>query len=230
MLVLVALAHAAAAIGFSRFQPAPAEAPQPPITVALIEPPVAVPTPEPPAPVPPAPVPPPKPEVSKPAPPKPAPRRVRPAPAKVAPPVPLTQAPTAVSREEPPPAPAAPVAETPSPPVEAPATPPAPRPAESRPAETVAARFDAAYLNNPAPAYPPLSRRMREEGKVLLRVFVTGEGLPGKIELSASSGSARLDTAARNAVSRWRFVPAKQDGRNIDAWVVVPIIFKLEGM
>ncbi|MCK0511761.1 energy transducer TonB [Aromatoleum buckelii] len=71
---------------------------------------------------------------------------------------------------------------------------------------------------------------MREEGKVLLRVFVTGEGLPGKIELSASSGSARLDAAARNAVSGWRFVPAKQDGRNIDAWVVVPIIFKLEGM
>lgn len=231
MLVLVALAHAAAAIGFARFQPAPAEAPQPPITVALIEPPITVPTPEPPAPVPPAPVPPPKPEVSKPAPPKPTPRRVRPAPAKVAPPVPVTQAPTAVSREEPPPAPAAPVAETPAPPVEAPATSPAPaRPAESRPAETVAARFDAAYLNNPAPAYPPLSRRMREEGKVMLRVFVTDEGTAGTIELSASSGSARLDAAARNAVSRWRFVPAKQDGRNIDAWVVVPIIFKLEGM
>ncbi|WP_244856940.1 energy transducer TonB [Aromatoleum bremense] len=227
MLVLVALAHAAAAIGFARFQPAPAEAPQPPITVALIEPPAVIPMAAP-APVLPTP---PKPEVSKPqpAPPKAAPRQSRPAPAKVTPPpVPLTDSATAVSNDEPP-TPPAPVVRTPAPPAEAPAAPPQPA-VRSRPAETVAARFDAAYLNNPPPAYPPLSRRMREEGKVMLRVFVTGEGMPGKIELSASSGSRRLDTAAENAVSRWRFVPAKQDGRNVDAWVVVPIIFKLEGL
>ncbi|WP_231874430.1 energy transducer TonB [Azoarcus sp. KH32C] len=101
--------------------------------------------------------------------------------------------------------------------------------AASAPAPTTPVRFDAAYLNNPAPAYPPLSRRMREEGKVMLRVQVTAEGLPARVEVAESSGSGRLDQAAREAVQRWRFVPAKQDGHAVEAGVIVPIIFKLEG-
>jgi protein TonB len=63
----------------------------------------------------------------------------------------------------------------------------------------------------------------------LLRVLVTTDGLPGKIELSASSGSGRLDAAAVAAVSGWHFVPATANGRGIDAWVVVPVVFKLQG-
>jgi protein TonB len=41
-------------------------------------------------------------------------------------------------------------------------------------------RFDAAYLNNPKPSYPPLARRLGEEGRVTLRVHVTPDGLPQK--------------------------------------------------
>jgi protein TonB len=91
------------------------------------------------------------------------------------------------------------------------------------------ARFDADYLNNPAPTYPQLSRRMREEGKVLLRVVVSADGTPRLVEISQGSGSERLDKAARSAVERWRFVPARQGERAIEAAVLVPIIFKLEG-
>ncbi|MBR0566713.1 energy transducer TonB [Azoarcus sp. L1K30] len=91
------------------------------------------------------------------------------------------------------------------------------------------ARFDADYLNNPPPAYPQLSRRMREEGKVVLRVTVSADGTPKQIELAQSSGSDRLDKAARGAVQRWRFVPARQGDRAVEAAVLVPIIFKLEG-
>ncbi len=223
ILTLVAATHLGAAIGFSQWRAEPLAPPPPPISVALIEPPVVIPTPVPP---PPAPTPP-KPEVRK-EPPRPKPV-VKPAPPKPVkapvPPAPVTEAATAIRHEEPPPPP------TPAP---APATPPVatvPAQADAPPrvAETVPARFDAAYLNNPAPAYPPLARRMREEGKVLLRVLVTADGAAGKISVSTSSGSSRLDTAAENAVARWRFVPAKQDGRSVEAWVVVPIVFKLEG-
>lgn len=70
---------------------------------------------------------------------------------------------------------------------------------------------------------------MQEQGKVLLRVLVSAEGKPGKIELSSSSGSDRLDQAARAAVARWRFIPARQGDRDVETWVIVPIIFKLEG-
>lgn len=70
---------------------------------------------------------------------------------------------------------------------------------------------------------------MREQGRVLLRVYVTADGHPGRIELSQSSGSSRLDEAAEKAVTRWRFVPARRGEREVDAWVIVPIVFKLEG-
>lgn len=38
------------------------------------------------------------------------------------------------------------------------------------------ARFDADYLHNPIPAYPAFSLRLREEGRVLLKVWVTAQG------------------------------------------------------
>ncbi len=92
----------------------------------------------------------------------------------------------------------------------------------------VAPRFDAAYLQNPAPVYPPLARRMGERGRVLLRVLVTVEGTADRVELNMSSGSSRLDSAALETVQRWRFVPARQGELAVAAWVLVPISFSLE--
>ena len=97
------------------------------------------------------------------------------------------------------------------------------------PATVTAARFDAAYLNNPRPGYPALSRRLREEGQVTLRVLVSPNGQPAQVELRSSSGSERLDRAARDAVARWRFVPARRGDTAIESWVLVPIVFKLQG-
>jgi len=90
------------------------------------------------------------------------------------------------------------------------------------------ASFNAAYLNNPRPAYPRLSRRLNEQGKVLLRVRVSAEGRPEQVNLHQSSGHNRLDDAARRAVAQWRFVPAKQGDAPVASWVIVPIEFKLE--
>ncbi|GHU10310.1 hypothetical protein FACS1894185_1440 [Betaproteobacteria bacterium] len=95
-------------------------------------------------------------------------------------------------------------------------------------APLVEARFDVDYLRNPKPVYPPMSRRLREEGKVMLRVHVSPDGNPQDIEIKKSSGSARLDEAAKAAVHRWRFVPARRGNAAVAAWVVVPIAFKLE--
>lgn len=89
-------------------------------------------------------------------------------------------------------------------------------------------RFDADYLDNPKPVYPPLARREREQGKVLLRVFVEASGAAGRVELATSSGFERLDKSALAAVSRWRFVPARQGSETVAAWVTVPIIFSLK--
>ncbi len=118
---------------------------------------------------------------------------------------------------------------SPLPPVEARVAPPAAAPVAPAPTPIEPPSFNADYLDNPAPAYPPLARRMGEEGRVLLRVHVEASGLPSKVEIRTSSGSERLDHAALEAVKRWKFVPARQGDKAIPAYVVVPISFNLKG-
>lgn len=115
-----------------------------------------------------------------------------------------------------------------------PVTPPPPKPqpvvakAEPKPPAPVEApRFDMAYLNNPAPSYPSVSRRAREEGRVLLRVLVNPEGTVDKIEVQQTSGFQRLDDAALDAVRRWRFQPARSGTVAVSGYALVPIAFKL---
>ena len=88
----------------------------------------------------------------------------------------------------------------------------------------------AAYLNNPRPEYPRLARRYGEEGTVILRVLVTREGLPARVETDKSSGSTLLDDAALRAVKGWRFAPSRKGLEPIEEWVRVPIVFRLEGV
>jgi protein TonB len=87
---------------------------------------------------------------------------------------------------------------------------------------------NAGYLNNPRPSYPSISRRMGEQGKVLLRVLVDENGLPQQIEIKQSSGFDRLDKAALASVQRWRFVPGKRNGVPEAMWNIVPVNFVLE--
>jgi protein TonB len=88
--------------------------------------------------------------------------------------------------------------------------------------------FNAKYLDNPAPAYPAPSRRMREQGRVILRVLVRANGTPAQVQVRTSSGHARLDDAARDAVLHWKFVPAKRGAEPIEEWVLIPVSFRLD--
>jgi protein TonB len=182
-----------------------------PITVSLITPPAPVVRETPP----------------KPIPPKPQRRIERPKPAPIPPVITaVPEAPTqAVAPPPPPPAPLAPV-EAPAPVAAAPAERVAPV-APPAPVPIVPPNFNAAYLNNPAPAYPTLSRRMGEEGRVVLRVHVSEDGMPTQVQLKTSSSHPRLDEAALEAVRRWRFAPARRGDKPVAAWVLVPISFSL---
>lgn len=95
-------------------------------------------------------------------------------------------------------------------------------------AAITAARFDADYLQNPAPIYPRAAKRMGEQGRVMLRAHVLPSGQPESVEVKATSGSPRLDEAALEAVRRWRFVPAHHGDQAVSSWVVIPISFSLE--
>jgi len=123
-------------------------------------------------------------------------------------------------------------AEAPSPIVVAP-PPPAP-PVEvvapaAPPALVTQPIYNADYLNNPTPNYPSVSRRAGEQGKVILRVLVNVRGTADEVQVRTSSGFPRLDDAARDAVLRWKFAPAKRGNEPVQAWVLIPISFRLEG-
>lgn len=207
-LVLVLGAHAAAF--WALWQYAPAQAlmkDMAVVMVSFVQPQVQAPPREEPVPEPLKP----KPVVKKPDPPKPKLKPILAVPEAVpTPEPPVVQVPVVTAPEPPPP-------------VAAPPAPPAP------PAPLVAPRFDADYLSNPAPVYPPLSRRLGEEGRVLLRVRVTKDGVPSQVEIKQSSGSERLDQSALSAVWRWKFVPARRGATPVEAWVVIPISFTLKG-
>lgn len=117
-------------------------------------------------------------------------------------------------------------------PVAAKPAPVTPVAAASAPAKTSASGTSApigrsAALNNPEPGYPPASRRLGEEGKVVLRVQVSADGEPLEVDVATSSGFRRLDIEARRTIARWRFIPAKKDGKPIPGSANVTIIFKL---
>lgn len=80
--------------------------------------------------------------------------------------------------------------------------------------------------NSPHPGYPIQSRRLGEEGEVLLRVLVSSQGSPKQVELLRSSGFPRLDEAAREAVAKWRFIPGRLGGVAVEAWIEVPVTFR----
>lgn len=110
-----------------------------------------------------------------------------------------------------------------------PVEPPRPAPVARMEAVTPPA-YNAAYLRNPPPRYPQAARRNGDEGTVMLRVLVNPEGAPVQVELDRSSGSSPLDSAAVDAVRNWRFVPARRGTQNVEGWVRVPIVFRLEGL
>jgi len=101
---------------------------------------------------------------------------------------------------------------------------------EPAPAAVTPPAFNAAYLRNPPPRYPVSARRNGEQGTVTLRVLVTREGAPATVTVHATSGSSALDAAAVEAVKGWRFTPARQGADAVEAWVLVPIVFRLDGV
>ncbi len=91
----------------------------------------------------------------------------------------------------------------------------------------VAPQFGVPGLSNPAPKYPYLARANNEEGQVVLSVYVDSHGNAQKVDTHKSSGFRRLDKAAKKAVQKWKFLPARTAGVVSDGIALVPVTFVL---
>jgi protein TonB len=85
-----------------------------------------------------------------------------------------------------------------------------------------------AQCSVPEPFYPNLSRRMGEEGKTMVRLFINESGAIEKVALAQSSGIHRLDQAALDAGMRVRCKPFIEFGKAIKVTAIQPYIFRLE--
>lgn len=175
---------------------------------------------------------PPQPQVT-PAPPQPQPQPT-PVQKTVAQPRPVTQpSPQPVAIIDATPAPHAPTGSVEPQPPAAPAPLAVADPAPALPVPPALPRVElpsssADYLNNTAPPYPPLSRRLGEQGKVVVRAFIEVNGTASKAEIRSSSGHERLDQTALQTVLKWRYIPGKRAGVPEAMWFNIPINFVLE--
>lgn len=111
---------------------------------------------------------------------------------------------------------------------ETPATPPPSSLGGSSTGEPKSVSMSQAQCSVPEPFYPGLSRRMGEEGKALVRLYINEAGNVEKVQLAQSSGIQRLDQSALDAAQKARCKPFVEFGKPIKVSAIQPYIFRLE--
>lgn len=85
----------------------------------------------------------------------------------------------------------------------------------------------AVLLRNVPPRYPTTAVRANQEGWVEVAFTVTPEGTVDDVKVVDAEPRHVFDRAATEAVSRWKFQPATQDGNPVPSQDKRRIVFKL---
>jgi periplasmic protein TonB len=113
----------------------------------------------------------------------------------------------------------------PPPPVRA--TPPRVEPAPPSPVVFTPAKAIAS--THTIPEYPPLSRRLHEQGTLRLKLTIDEKGIVAQATVVNSSGAQRLDEAAVSWVkSHWRYTPAMQGTTAVPSTADAIVEFRLQ--
>ncbi|MFT3929141.1 MAG: energy transducer TonB [Spongiibacteraceae bacterium] len=79
------------------------------------------------------------------------------------------------------------------------------------------------------PAYPTASRRNSEQGRVELMLYILANGKVADAKIAQSSGYSRLDeSAVREALRSWKFIPQQENGVATPSWQRFAITFRLD--
>ena len=104
-------------------------------------------------------------------------------------------------------------------------TPPPP----PQPPQPAATQLTAITRTHTLPPYPDLSRKLNEQGSVVLEVTIDTSGNCTDATVQTSSGSQRLDDAAVAWVkAKWRWNPPTQNGQPSSARTLVKVTFNLK--
>jgi protein TonB len=78
-------------------------------------------------------------------------------------------------------------------------------------------------IEAPTPVYPAFERDAGITGSVVAKVFVRADGSVARVEVR---GARSFLQTTQEALYRWRFKPARMDGRPVAVWVEIPVRFE----
>jgi TonB family protein len=80
----------------------------------------------------------------------------------------------------------------------------------------------------PPPAYPAEALGRKQDGKVVLIVDVGADGSVTKARVDTSNPPTVFDAAALEAVKKWKFTPAMEQGKAVPGKVQIPVTFEAD--
>jgi TonB family protein len=75
--------------------------------------------------------------------------------------------------------------------------------------------------------WPVESKRLGEEGSILIRINSSAQGCVERMAIQGSSGSDSLDSTVMRYAESISFKPASKDGKAVETTVTLPVVFKL---
>jgi protein TonB len=81
-------------------------------------------------------------------------------------------------------------------------------------------------IYDPDPEYSDEARQAKYQGSVILSAIIGPDGRPRNLQVSRSLGLG-LDQKALEAVTKWRFEPARKDGRPVAVVISIEVAFRL---
>lgn len=89
------------------------------------------------------------------------------------------------------------------------------------------ARPDPRYAATLQPEYPPSMIRAEIEGSVSVRVLVGIDGRVKDVQVTSSADETFSEATRRQALRKWRFLPATRDGEPFEAWRDMTVRFNI---
>lgn len=83
----------------------------------------------------------------------------------------------------------------------------------------------AKLIYGPKPAYPPLARAARVQGTVRIQAIIKADGSINSLQVM--NGPPLLISAAKEAVSRWRYQATLLNGKAVEVITEIDVIFTL---
>jgi protein TonB len=100
-------------------------------------------------------------------------------------------------------------------------------PPDPPPPVIVQAKPDQRFASGFQPSYPAAMVRMQMEGAVTVRVTIGADGRVQDVALISAVDPAFYEATRKQALNRWRFVPATRDGVAIASERVMTVHFRL---